>query len=275
MPDKMDNSSQTGAKSPASPSTTTQPGLSGAGTPADATRTASMASPTTSSPGTGTTSAAVGSGGSSSIGTGTGASAAASSSSQGKSASQMAQETSDAARSRAGELADSARSEAAAMADKGKSMAYAKAEETKDRTSAEIENQAEHIRAAGREFGEDSYPAQAADYLASSLSDAADAIRRQDINSVIDEVTMFARRNPAVFLGGAALLGFVGARMLKASDRARHSPGRQIGLDDGSRRFDTPPAGVDRTPYAASTDTSLRTDRATAVDTSPRTGGIA
>ena len=165
-----------------------------------------------------------------------------------KSAKEMAQETAEAAKSRAKEVADRAKAEAAQMGEKAKSMAYDKADAYKAQGAGEIDRTAERVRAAGQEFGEGSYPAQAADYVASSLSQAADAIRNQDIDGVVGEVSRFARRNPAVFLGGAALLGFAVARMMKASERARMSEG---GYDPYGRRMAPPPAGIEHTPHAA------------------------
>ena len=156
----------------------------------------------------------------------------------------MAQETGAAAKARAAELADTAKAEAAAMAGKAQDMARDKAEEAKGYASSEIERTAETVRAAGREFGEGSYPAQAADYLASGLHDAAAALRDRDVGSMVDEVGRFARRNPGVFLGGAALLGFAVARMIKASERQRHGG---MGYDEA--RIAPPPRGVGNTPY--------------------------
>ncbi|MEY8838081.1 hypothetical protein AB9K41_03460, partial [Cribrihabitans sp. XS_ASV171] len=51
------------------------------------------------------------------------------------------------------------------------------------------------------------------------LTHAASAVRDADFNSIQEDLTVFARRNPLLFFGGAALLGFVAARALKASER--------------------------------------------------------
>ncbi|MFO6465750.1 hypothetical protein ACK8OR_15250 [Jannaschia sp. KMU-145] len=162
-----------------------------------------------------------------------------------KDAAKLAEETGAAAKSRAAELTERAKAEASAAADRAKGMADAKVDEAKSYASGEIDRTAQQIRDAGRQFGESSYQAQAADYLASNLSYAADAIRDKDLSSVADDLTQFARRNPAVFLGGAALLGFAAARLMKASERAelpRYTTRRDA-------RFDAPPAGVRHTPY--------------------------
>ena len=192
-----------------------------------------------------------------------------------KNARDMAWETKEAAQGRAQELSERAKAEAAGMADKGKSMAYAKADEAKERGASEIENTAEHIRNAGREFGEGTYADQAADYLASSLSDAASAIRTKDVDGMIADVSDFARRNPAAFLGGAAILGFAAARMLKASERARQDDGYGYRASPGRPDpygYDAPSAGIGNTPYGARTTmptTAPTTAPATASATAP------
>ena len=56
--------------------------------------------------------------------------------------------------------------------------------------------------------------------LAASLADAADAVRNKDLSELSTEAAAFAKRNPAVFIGGAAILGFAVARMMTTRERA-------------------------------------------------------
>lgn len=72
--------------------------------------------------------------------------------------------------------------------------------------------------AASRQFEPGSLQAQAADHVANSLQQVAGALRDTDLNEAAGKVSHFARENPVLFLGGAALLGFAAARFLKASD---------------------------------------------------------
>ena len=75
-------------------------------------------------------------------------------------------------------------------------------------------------------------------------------VREQSLSSLTGDLTRFARQNPAVFLGGAALLGFAAARLMKASERSGYGGGRDYDYDYGrDRRFDAPPAGTYNTPY--------------------------
>jgi hypothetical protein len=169
-----------------------------------------------------------------------------------KTAAEMAGETKDAAADRAGELSEQAKAKASEAAAQARGMAEDRFDQGKEYASSEVEAQAERIRAAGAEWGDDSYPAQAAGYLADGLSHAAVAIREQDLGGLMDDVTQFARRNPGMFLGGAALLGFAVARVMKASERAEHDdrPYRGRGYDTyGRGEFDAPTPGVANTPY--------------------------
>jgi hypothetical protein len=168
----------------------------------------------------------------------------------------MAGETKDAAAERAGELSSEARGKAEEVREYAREAAEERFRQGKDYASSEVEAQAARLRAAGSEWGDDSYPAQAAGYLADGLSQAADAIREQDLNGLMDDVTQFARRNPGMFLGGAALLGFAIARVMKASERAEHDDRRYASSGYGPRYdayerrdFDAPAPGVANTPY--------------------------
>ncbi|SFJ70117.1 hypothetical protein [Jannaschia pohangensis] len=121
-------------------------------------------------------------------------------------------------------LRDKAAQQASHLADEARHAADEKVEDLKGQATSRIEETAENIRNAGHEFGHDSYQAQAADYLASNLTQAAEMIRDKDLGSVVEDLSTFARRNPALFLGGAALLGFAAARMMKASERQMTHP---------------------------------------------------
>jgi hypothetical protein len=104
-------------------------------------------------------------------------------------------------------------------------------------TAAETaEARADRIREAGEAFEEDSHVREAADRFADQIGDAARTIREADLGSIADDLTAFARRQPLVFFGGAALLGFAAARALKASERDGMPSG-------GHDRGDAAPAG--------------------------------
>ncbi|CUH38953.1 hypothetical protein JSE7799_01672 [Jannaschia seosinensis] len=154
-------------------------------------------------------------------------------------AQKAADEATERAKSATGKAKEAAQAEAQHLTEKARAMAEEQVEGIKNQATSRIDETADHIRNAGHEFGDDSYQAQAADYLASNLSQAADFIREQDLGTLSDDVSEFARRNPALFLGGAALAGFALARMIKATDR------------DGQYRYDYDNIPARRAPVPA------------------------
>jgi hypothetical protein len=61
------------------------------------------------------------------------------------------------------------------------------------------------------------YAAQYGDKAANNLERLSNYIREQDPKQLLDDVQDFGRRRPAWLLGGAFLLGFAGARLIKSS----------------------------------------------------------
>lgn len=90
----------------------------------------------------------------------------------------------------------------------------------KEAAAARASEQAERVREAGESFDAGSYAHAASEKLADNLSEAARSIRETDLSHLADDVATFARRQPLLFFGGAALLGFAAGRMIKASERA-------------------------------------------------------
>lgn len=117
--------------------------------------------------------------------------------------------TSDSIADAAKDLADTAKSKAASVAENAKEGAA-------DRAAKEADN----VRRAGAAFEDNPLAREAANRIADNLSHVAHALRDSDLATLKTDVTEFARRNPVVFFGGAAALGFLAARSIKASERA-------------------------------------------------------
>jgi hypothetical protein len=64
------------------------------------------------------------------------------------------------------------------------------------------------------------YAAQYGDKAANNLERLTTYIREQDPKQLLDDVQNFGRRRPAWLLGGAFILGFAGARLIKSSMEA-------------------------------------------------------
>ena len=94
----------------------------------------------------------------------------------------------------------------------------------------------------------------AADYgdkAANSLEQLSNYIREQDPKQLLEDVQNFGRRRPALLLGGAFLLGFAGARLIKSSMNAAASS-TQGGYRQLSPQMNTQGLSPTRTNAAAS-----------------------
>ena len=67
--------------------------------------------------------------------------------------------------------------------------------------------------------------AQYADEAADQVERFSGYLRENDVDQIMDEVRNLARSRPALFLGGAAALGFFGTRFLKSSSEEGASGG--------------------------------------------------
>ncbi|MGR3591424.1 hypothetical protein [Limimaricola soesokkakensis] len=128
------------------------------------------------------------------------------------------------AKSGAAEFADTARERAREMADEAKTRAYDYGREYKNEAANETSKIAEALRKAADDLHDGSPQERIFAKLADTVADTADGIRDMELDEMAYAVNDFARRNQAAFLGGAALLGFVAARFMKAS--ARHDDHR-------------------------------------------------
>jgi hypothetical protein len=73
-------------------------------------------------------------------------------------------------------------------------------------------------RAARDGNAADSPVARIAESAADNLQRFSDSLRNRDLDSLLRDAESFAKRQPAVFIGAAALVGFLAVRFLKASD---------------------------------------------------------
>jgi hypothetical protein len=91
------------------------------------------------------------------------------------------------------------------------------------------------VRKSGDQLrGQQPQIASFADTAADRLDKAAQELRETDFQGLVRTAEDFARRQPAVFLGGALLLGVAASRFLKASPQRARS---------GDDRFRTLPSG--------------------------------
>jgi uncharacterized protein YjbJ (UPF0337 family) len=128
------------------------------------------------------------------------------------------------------DLRDNVTAEARNMRDSAAAEVQARAEGAKDTLAKEVSSVGNALRKASEELRSGSPQEQAFATAASSLADMADSIQGQDMGTLLSNASAFAKRNPIAFLGGAALLGFAGARLAKAS---RHTTAGSAGAPYG------------------------------------------
>ena len=91
-------------------------------------------------------------------------------------------------------------------------------DEQKNRAADGLGGIADVFRSASNELRNDNETvAQYVDMASDQLRRFANHIRERGVSDMFDDVNRFARRNPAVFIGGAFLLGIGIARFMKAS----------------------------------------------------------
>jgi hypothetical protein len=121
-------------------------------------------------------------------------------------------------------LMDQVRNSASDTFQTVKSNTTAKLEEQKSTLSTGLLTVADNIRQLGSNLSggqqKDPLTRFAADYsqtAADKLRTAADYFNTHDVETMYRDVEGMARRNPAVFVGGAFAIGFLAARFLKSS----------------------------------------------------------
>jgi len=119
---------------------------------------------------------------------------------------------------------DQARQKVGQVTDQAKQQATSRLSDQKQRASESLGSVAQALRQTGQQLRDQDQGtvAQYTDQAADQIERFSGFLRNRDVNDLVGEVERFARRQPALFLGGAFTLGLLGARFLKSSsDRAR------------------------------------------------------
>jgi len=122
------------------------------------------------------------------------------------------------------QVQDQARQKVGQVTDQAKQQATSRLSDQKQRASEGLGSMAHALRQTGQRLREQDQGtvAQYTDQAADQIEHFSGFLRNRDVNELVGEVERFARRQPALFLGGAFTLGLLGARFLKSSsDRAR------------------------------------------------------
>jgi len=155
-------------------------------------------------------------------------------------AKQQAKKVVEQTQQKAGEVLDQAKTQTKSWAEDRK---QAVAQSLSDVAVAVMQT-GESLRGQGTGNGK---VADMTDYAAQVTDKAASYLRETSVDQMIGEVEGFGRREPMLFLFGAAALGFLAARFLKSSgkaaqDYAWQNPDRSV------------PVPIDMTPQGVQND---------------------
>lgn len=148
----------------------------------------------------------------------------------------------DQAKDKAREMAGRAQEQAASLADQAKQQLSQQAASQKDRAAEQLHGfkQVLHQTSTGlRDQNHDAF-AGYVDQLASQVDNLTGYLRNHTVQDMISDVERLARREPALFLGGAMLLGLFGSRFLKSSSPDRGAMDREYRRSYGYGRYAEP-----------------------------------
>lgn len=186
------------------------------------------------------------------------------------------------ARQQANQVAEQAKEQAGHAAERAAEQAQSQAERQKDRASGALGGVAQALRATGQQLREQDqgFIAPYTDQAAETVEQFQHYLSGRNMNQLLSDLEGVARREPALFVGGAFAAGLLGARFLKSSSPSQlpgqsHQP-RPSGQHDsgqygaaardgaaGTRTDEgivgTPPV-VDREGRATTAETWSRSD---------------
>ncbi len=131
------------------------------------------------------------------------------------------------ARDKASQVVDQAQQTTSQVVDQARGVATSRVASQKDRTAESLGSVAQALRQTGQQLREQDQ-AGVTDYVesaANQIERISGYLQNRDVGELIDDVEYLARRQPALFLGGAFVLGLIGARFLKSSSRSRGTSG--------------------------------------------------
>lgn len=143
------------------------------------------------------------------------------------------------------EIADQAQAQLAQAGEKVKGAAS----EQKDMLAEQLASMARAVSRVAEELrSEQASTAGYASSIAGGMRRLSENVRDKDVDELIGMAQDFGRRQPATFMGAAALAGFAASRFLFASSRRRHDTddGAADGMADYGSAAPTYPDGGQR-----------------------------
>lgn len=122
---------------------------------------------------------------------------------------------------KAGQLADQAKDALGDTVDNVREKAVSQVDQQKSRAADTLNTVAGAVRQTGDQLRQQDQGtvAQYVDSAANQIERLATYLNNRDVNDMAIELQHFARRQPALFIGGAFLAGMLAARFLKSSSQ--------------------------------------------------------
>jgi len=141
------------------------------------------------------------------------------------------------AQAKTGEVIDQAKEKTSQVVGQVQEQAKSQLTTQKDRAAEGLGSMALALRQTSQQLQDQNNApvAQVTNTAADQIEKVSNFLRERDLNDMVIEVERFARRQPALFLGGALALGLIGARFLRSSGQ------RAMEMD----RYDTTRGRVD------------------------------
>ncbi len=136
-----------------------------------------------------------------------------------------------------GEVTDQAKQQAGEVVDQAKQQATSQLSSQKDRAVDSLGTVADALRQTGKHLHENDQQgfAQYADKAAERVEQFSGQLRDKDVQEIVRDVERYARQQPAMVLGGAFVLGLLGARFLKSTAQREESGGSGEDRDRGNQ----------------------------------------
>lgn len=117
------------------------------------------------------------------------------------------------------EVMEQTQQKAGAVVDQAKEQATSQLTTRKDQVAESLGTVAGALRESGKHLRQNEQHgfAQYADKAAERVEQFSGQLRGKDVPTMVRDLERYARRRPALFLGGAFVLGLLGARFLKST----------------------------------------------------------
>ena len=123
------------------------------------------------------------------------------------------------------DLTQEAKARVAEIADEAQDALHREASnkvaQARDAAAGNVQDAADAASAAAAKLDPGSMQAEAVRHIADRIESVARRIRASDMDTLLRDTSDLARRNPLLFVGAAATIGFVATRFLKAQPNDR------------------------------------------------------